>query len=155
MEDFLRDFARTCGPAPLWTLPVRLLMNPSLRACMWIRLGGRLPWAVGWMVRNRLLSAYGIDYDGCAAKVGPGLRLPHPTGIVLGRGSVVGRDVTIYHNVTLGRRRDAYPRIGDRVTIFPNAVIVGPVTIGAGAVIGANAFVDADVEAGAVHAGRG
>lgn len=87
-----------------------------------------------------------------SASIGPGLRLPHPVGIVVGRGSRIGANVTIYHHVTLGTKRPdvaAYPTIHDNVTIFPGAVIAGNITIGENAVIGPNVVVLKDVPAGA------
>jgi serine O-acetyltransferase len=76
-----------------------------------------------------------------------GLQLPHPTGIVIGETVEIGSEVTIYQNVTLGRARNAarYPVIGDGVVIFPNAVVIGGVTIGHHCVIGAGTVVDHNV----------
>lgn len=85
------------------------------------------------------------------AAIGPGCAIPHPFGVVVGRGSVIGRDVTIFQNVTIGRRRiddPAYPIIGDGVTIYAGAFIIGGVRIGDGATIGANAVVTQDVPPG-------
>jgi serine O-acetyltransferase len=81
--------------------------------------------------------------------------LPHPVGIVVGRGVVIGQDVTLYQNVTLGQPNETagYPTVGDGVIIYPNAVLIGNITIGAGAVIGANSFVNKDIPPGAVASG--
>lgn len=88
-----------------------------------------------------------------SAQIGPGLALPHPNGIVIGEGAVIGAGCTIYHQVTLGGRRlgdqsrGAYPQIGDNVVIFAGAKLIGQITIGDGATIGANAVVLQDVPA--------
>lgn len=87
-------------------------------------------------------------------KVGPGLALSHGWGLVVHSGASIGRNVTLFHGVTLGRRdriaRDGsriigYPVIEDEVWIGPHAVIVGGVTIGRGSRIGAGAVVTEDV----------
>ncbi len=90
------------------------------------------------------------------AQIGPGLVLPHPTGVVVGAGARIGIGVTLYQHTTIGRSRRAerYPVIGDGVVVYPGAVIVGPVTIGRGAVIGAGAVVLSDVPERAVVAGN-
>lgn len=76
------------------------------------------------------------------------LLLRHPTSIVIGEGAIIGSNVIIYQNVTLGRsdsNRPAYPTIGDDVTIYSGAVIIGDVKVGRGCVIGANAVVTKNV----------
>lgn len=89
------------------------------------------------------------------AEVGGGLYVPHPFGIVVGV-ATIGRDVSLLQNVTIGRKSGRDPRdpvICDRAAIFSGAVILGPITIGEGAVIGANAVVVKDVPAGATAIG--
>lgn len=85
--------------------------------------------------------------------IGPGLKLPHPAGIVLGSGARIGANCIIYHQVTLGgaRRGDwqagRYPQVGDDVTLFAGAKLLGAISVGDEAVIGANAVVTTDVPA--------
>ena len=89
-------------------------------------------------------------------QAGPGLRIRHGQGLVVNTGTVLGRDVMLRHNVTIGNIRrgpgdtTACPVIGDGVELGAGAVVVGPVTVGDGALIGANAVVSSDVPAGAV-----
>lgn len=82
-------------------------------------------------------------------QIGPGLRLPHgANGIVVHRDSVIGKHVTLYHQVTLGGRSDedsSPPVLGDHVEIFTGARILGSVKVGEGSVVGANAVVIKDV----------
>jgi serine O-acetyltransferase len=96
-----------------------------------------------------------------AARIGPGLCIPHTGTIVVGSGSVLGADCTLCHGVTLGHRgggrdcaRNGSPVIGDRVYIGPGSAIVGPVTVGEDAVIGIGAVVIRSVPARAVVAGN-
>lgn len=82
--------------------------------------------------------------------IGPGLSLTHGWGLVVSPGAVVGRNVTIFHGVTLGRRdriasdgvrTPGYPVIEDEVWIGPHAIIVGDIVIGHGSRIGGGACV--------------
>jgi serine O-acetyltransferase len=122
-------------------------------------------WAVGLQRRGlrrsaKLLWRANVAMSSCHLHldsiIGPGLKLPHPAGVVIGAGARIGERVTIYQHVTVGRaRREAsFPVIGDDVVIFPNAVVVGGISVGARAVIGAGAVVIADVPEGAVVAGN-
>lgn len=89
------------------------------------------------------------------ADIGPGFCLPHPMGVVIGP-IVAGRNLTVHQNVTMGRARsdDEYGGpstravIGNDVIIYAGAVLVGGVTVGDAARIGANAVVVSDVPAG-------
>ena len=81
--------------------------------------------------------------------IGNSLKLPHPIGVVIGRDAIIGNDCDIYQNVTLGQKDGKYPRLGNNVTVYAGAQIIGDVQIGDGAVIGANAVVLNDIPAGA------
>ncbi|HIJ70842.1 MAG TPA: hypothetical protein HPP87_05695 [Planctomycetes bacterium] len=95
------------------------------------------------------------------SRIGPGLQLPHPNGVVIGAGVTIGEGVTIYQQVALGGRgkvgfkADAsdYPQIGSFVTIYAGAKIIGAIKIGPGSHIGANAVVLKDVPADSVAVG--
>lgn len=108
----------------------------------------RHPQLTRWCA-NRL-ERYG-NYISPQAKIGRRLRLPHPTCIVIGEGVVIGDDVTIYQNVTMGGRivgdwrKGNYPEISGNSVIFAGAVIVGKVRIGRNCVIGANSVVTTDI----------
>ena len=78
--------------------------------------------------------------------IGEGTQIPHSVGIVLHQTSVIGKDCRIYQNVTLGNANG--PKVGDRVVIGANAVVLGNITIGDDAKIGAGAVVVKDVPAG-------
>lgn len=82
------------------------------------------------------------------------LRLVHPTGIVISPKTQIGMDCTIYQNVTLGKKDELAPTLGDNVTIYANAVVVGDVHIGNNSVIGAGSVVLKDVPANEVWAGN-
>lgn len=135
-----------------------LLFSPSLRSVILFRASARLvrggPFS---RLFSKLFWLRNIHRYGChlapQAKVGDGLALPHPVGVVVGEGCVIGAGVTLYQSVTLGRRsahRKGYPTLGNGVTVYAGAVIVGAVKIGDGARIGANSLVLTDVPPGAV-----
>ncbi len=103
-------------------------------------------------LRKKLQLRYGVEIgSGCV--IGEGLSLPHYNGIVIGEGTVIGDNCTIYQQVTLGQKNGGYPVLGNNVTVYPGARIIGNIRIGDNAVIGANAVVLNDVEEGQTVAG--
>jgi len=98
------------------------------------------------------------------AKIGKNLFIDHGMGVVIGETSEIGNNVTIYHAVTLGgsspsidserqRHEKRHPAIGDDVVIGSGAQIIGPVKVGNGARIAANAVVVKDVPESATMVG--
>ena len=85
------------------------------------------------------------------AKIGIGLKIPHPSGIVIGNKVRIGNNVTIFQQVTLGGARigdaqkDLYPEVGDNTVLFAGAKIIGKIKIGKSCVVGANSVVINDV----------
>ena len=84
-----------------------------------------------------------------AAQVGRGLFIDHGVGVVIGETAEIGENVTLYQGVTLGGTGFAtgkrHPTVQDNVTIGSGAKLLGPITIGHGAKIGANSVVIHDV----------
>jgi serine O-acetyltransferase len=84
-----------------------------------------------------------------AAQIGEGLFIDHGAGVVIGETAIIGNDVTLYQGVTLGGTGFAtgkrHPTVQDNVTIGSGAKLLGPITIGHGAKIGANSVVITDV----------
>jgi serine acetyltransferase len=89
------------------------------------------------------------------------LFLPHPYGIILGSHVELGNDVVLMQQVTIGGKNphetreieETFPKINEGVYVGAGAKILGPVTIGAWAIIGANAVVTKDVPPGATVVG--
>jgi serine O-acetyltransferase len=105
---------------------------------------------------RRCRNVYGIELP-YSATVGQRVIIEHQHGIVIHGNSVIGDDCILRQGVTLGnktldRPHDA-PTLGNRVNVGAGAKILGAVTIGDDAVIGANAVVLKDVPAGAVAVG--
>ena len=92
-----------------------------------------------------------------AAKLGCGIMIDHATGLVIGETAVVGDNVSILHSVTLGGsgcvRGSMHPKIGNCVMISTGAKILGNVTVGEGAKIGAGSLVLESVPAHVTVAG--
>lgn len=95
--------------------------------------------------------ATGVDISP-AAQIGPGLKISHGTGIVIGWRARLGRGCTLMQNVTLGAptvaRLEEMPTIGDRVVLGAGCAVIGPVTVGDDSFVGALALVTEDVPAG-------
>ena len=108
-----------------------------------------------WGVPGRVVSAFlywwGRRFYGCSiaptARIHGGLILPHPQGIVIGAGAVVGPWTWIFQNVTIGGApgRAGLPRVGSDARIYAGAVLSGPITVGDNVMIGANATVYRDL----------
>ncbi|MVA75303.1 serine acetyltransferase [Auraticoccus sp. F435] len=115
------------------------------------------PWAVPVGVLYRLLVEWflGVEIP-WRTRIGRRLRVLHGVGIVVNDGAVLGDDVVLRQNVTIGNKRGGLPcpRIGDGVRLGASAIVIGEVEIGAGAQVGAGAVVTRDVPAGAVAVGN-
>jgi len=99
-----------------------------------------------------------------AAKIGKNFFIDHGMGVVIGETSEIGDNVTIYHMVTLGgispsinsdnqRQVKRHPTLKNNVVIGSGAQVLGPITVGENAKVGANAVVTKDVPANAVMVG--
>ena len=87
------------------------------------------------------------------SKIGGGLMIPHPNGIVLHPKVEIGPNCLIFQQVTLGSNDKGLPHIGGHVDIGAGAKVLGPVIIGDHARIGANSVVISDVKPGVTVAG--
>ena len=91
------------------------------------------------------------------ATIGRRFFIDHGMGVVIGETAEIGDDVMLYHGVTLGgrsmERTKRHPTVEDGATIGAGARVIGPVVIGQGAQIGANAVVVKDVPALATAVG--
>lgn len=87
-------------------------------------------------------------------RIGGGLLIPHPNGIVIHPEVEVGPNCLIFQQVTLGHAPSGLPRIGGHVDIGAGAKVIGGLTVGDHARIGANAVVTTDIPAGATAVGN-
>ncbi|MGE3507419.1 MAG: serine O-acetyltransferase [Vicinamibacterales bacterium] len=117
----------------------------------------RLTWPA-WTVSRLNLLVTGSDIE-FGARIGAGLLLPHPSGIVIGRGTVIGEQATVFQGVTCGVRGwsatggAAYPVIGNGVVLFARCSVLGGITVGDRAIVGAHALVTRHVPTGGLAQG--
>ena len=118
------------------------------RAANWL-------WRKGLLLPGRLLSQLGRTITGIeihpGARIGEGVFIDHGMGVVIGETATVGDNVTMYQGVTLGgtgkERGKRHPTIEDDAVIGVGASVLGAVTIGEGARVGAGSVVLKDVPA--------
>tara|TARA_Y100000766_G_C18694394_1_gene501096 strand:- start:47 stop:625 length:579 start_codon:yes stop_codon:yes gene_type:complete len=144
-----------------------ILTYPGVKAVFFHHLAHNI-WNYKFYLIARMLSQFSRFLTGIeihpAAKIGKNLFIDHGMGVVIGETSKIGNNVTIYHMATLGgispsinsndqRNIKRHPTIEDEVVIGSGAQVLGPITIGRCAKIGANAVVTKDVPEKAVMVG--
>ncbi len=141
---------------------------PGFHAVVWHRIAHWL-WGHKLFFVARLISNFArwvtlIEIHP-GAQIGRRLVIDHGGGVVIGETAVVGDDVTIYHQVTLGgvapsvdadsqRGQKRHPTVADGVIIGCGAAILGPITVGRQSRVGANAVVTKDVPPGVTAVGN-
>ena len=111
----------------------------AYRVSHWLWLEDRK--ALALHCQNRISEVFGVDIHP-AAKIGKGILVDHGTGLVIGETAVVGDDVSMLHEVTLGgtgkETGDRHPKVGNGVLIGAGAKILGNVIIGDGSKVVVN-----------------
>lgn len=131
------------------------LCSPGYHSILFYRLSHWI-WLNNWRLTARVVSQFARFLTGVeihpAAKIGKNFFIDHGMGVVIGATSVIGDNVTMYHGVTLGGTKSyngkndkRHPTIEDNVVIGSGAQILGPITIGKNAKVGANATVVKDI----------
>jgi serine O-acetyltransferase len=139
---------------------VVLLFHPGLKALRRHRVAHYL-WnhKFKWLAeiiyyRTRKLTGIEIHPG---AKLGRRVFIDHGMGLVIGETSIVGDDTVLFHGVTLAGNTDEpikrHPTLGKGVKVYPNATIIGPVSIGDKCIIGASSIVLKDMKEGEVSLG--
>ena len=143
------------GRVALVTL-LKDILTDGTAAMVWYRL---MQWARRWrlvpleLLFNRVNTFYCNCVIGRGAEFGPGFVLVHGTGVVINGGVRGGSNVKLEHQVTIGAERRQSPVLGDDVFVGAGAKVIGPVAVGSGARVGANAVVVRDVPAHATVVG--
>lgn len=145
----LRCKAEWCYQSSGWKALCKVVLTDGTMAMILYRF---MQWAGKWklvpleMLFNKLNGIFCHCIIGRGAEFGPGFVLIHAMGVVINGRVRGGSRVYIEHQVTIGAERNLSPTLGNDIFIGAGAKIVGPVTIGDGARIGANAVVVHDVE---------
>ena len=150
------------GRPSLWLAVQRAITRPGPLAIVLYRLSHRM-WASGLRTPAEIVWRLNLFLTGAdihpGAQIGGGLRLTHTSGIVIGSGAKIGSNVTLLQEVTLGGSSrgffdetftDGFPEVADDVKIGAGAKLLGPIRIGRGCFIGANAVVAKDVPDGEI-----
>lgn len=147
------DIAAVKDRDPAATSTFSIVLNYSgLHAIWWQRLTNRLHRA-GWRTLARTLSTWVRTWTGVeihpGATIGQRFFIDHGMGVVIGETTVIGDDVTIYQQVTLGgtgkETGKRHPTLRDKVVVGVGACVLGDITIGECAKVGAGAVVVNDV----------
>ena len=165
MNDFLQSIIDR-DPAARSKLSL-ILTYPGVKAVFFHRVANFFSTAKFDLIA-RIISQFSRFMTGIEihpkAKIGKNLFIDHRRGVVIGETSEIGDNVTIYHMVTLGgiapsinsdnqRNVKRHPTIENEVVIGSGAQVLGPVTVGCCAKIGANAVITKDVPEKAVMVG--
>lgn len=136
-----------------------VLCYPGFHAIVFHHIAHPL-WNSGWRVLARWVSQVGRFMTGIeihpGARIGKRFFVDHGMGVVVGETAVIGDNVTLYHGVTLGgvspsvdsdaqREQKRHPTLGDNVIVGSGAQVLGPINVGHGVRVGANAVVTKDV----------
>jgi len=155
---------RERDPAARTALEV-FLTSPGVHAQLWHRVAHGL-WRWEWFLVARIVSTVSRFFTGIeihpGAVLGRRFVIDHGMGVVIGETAIVGDDCLIYHGVTLGGKVNTsresvsgrrHPQLGNRVLIGAGAAVLGAVTVGDDATVGALSVVVDDVPGGALAVG--
>ena len=155
IEDAAIDLIAVCERDPAvkndFTVPFLYFKGyhalQSYRIAHWLYNQGRYELAL--YMQSIISHNFAVDIHP-EAKIGHGIMLDHATAIVIGQTAVVGNNVSIMQEVTLGgtgkESGDRHPKIGDGVLIGAGSKVLGNIKVGLGAKIGAGSVVLADVK---------
>jgi serine O-acetyltransferase len=156
-EDVQTVFAK--DPAARNTLEV-LFCYPGLHA-LWLHRISHYLWVHNLRFTARLLSQLSRFFTGIeihpGAKIGRRFFIDHGMGVVIGETAEIGDDVLMYKGAVLGgtslEKKKRHPTVEDNVVIGTDAIVLGPITVGRGAKVGAGSVVVRTVPAGATVVG--
>ncbi len=159
-KELREDIAAYMERDPAAKGPVEIILcYPGFHALVFHKMS-RWLWTRGFHLAGRFLSHVGKILTGVeihpGAEIGQRFVIDHGTGVVIGETAIIGDDVTLYHDVTLGGvapsvdsaaqvGQKRHPTLEDGVIVGSGAQILGPISVGAHARVGANSVVTKDV----------
>ncbi len=125
-----------------------LTTYPGIHAIILYRIAHRL-WRRDWRYLPRFLAYFARIWTSIdihpGARIGRRFFIDHGAGVVIGETAEIGNDVTLYHGVTLGgvswNKGKRHPTLEDNVVVGAGAKVLGPITLGKNARVGANSVV--------------
>lgn len=157
MFEALRRDAASYAASGGWWKNLGFWVGATYRFGAWARQRSspllRFPLLVlAWVIKQPVRLLLHVEMPN-RTRIGPGLHMPHPYGVILGPGVEIGQDCVLFHDVTLGYGPSpGLPRLGDNVVCFAGSRLLGGVTVGDKTEIGANCVVLRSVPAASVVA---
>jgi serine O-acetyltransferase len=156
-EDIETVFRKDPAARGIWEV---LFCYPGLHA-LWMYRIANFFWRHGFYFLGRLISHLSRFLTGIeihpGAKIGRRFFIDHGAGVVIGETTEIGDDVLLYQGVVLGgvslKKEKRHPTIGNNVMIGAGTIVLGPLSIGNGAKIGAASLVVKDVPQNSVAVG--
>ncbi len=164
LKRVIEDLDSAIERDPATTTRIEMFLTaPGLHAVWMHRVASFMFHKLRWRIVARMFSQWARLITGIeihpAAVIGRRLFIDHGMGVVIGATAIVGDDVLMYHGVTLGGRTlergvKRHPTIGNKVVLGAHSIILGDITVGDGAQIGAQAIVTKNVKPGATVIGK-
>ena len=145
---------------PALTSTIEVFMYPCFKAMLYYKISHyfykKKHFLIARYISEKAKRKTGIEIHP-GATIGKGLFIDHGTGVVIGETAIIGDNVTMFHGVTLGgtgkEKGKRHPTVGNNVFIGCGAKLLGNITIGDNAKIGANAVILKDVPQSATAVG--
>ena len=159
---FFSDIKTVKAKDPASKSTIGIILTHNGMHAVWLYRLSRLFWVIHLKLIAKIIANINRFLTGVeihpGARIGKNFMIDHGNGIVIGETSIIGNNVLIYHQVTLGgtgneRGTKRHPSICDNVMIAAGAKVLGDIHIGTNAKIGANAVVLKDVPANATAVG--
>lgn len=152
------DYYRFMGRKASWLVMFcKTLSEPSFAFLFWHRISALKRRNPLYIIAKILHRHYMFKYSlliPSSTKIGYGLYLGHPSGIIINHTAIIGNNVNLSQFTTIGSNEGKAAMIGDSVYIGPSCCLIEDVKIGAGVTIGAGAIVTKDIPEGAIAVGN-
>lgn len=145
LKSFIKSYFFTRGGVFRFTVWLRIVSYIKTKKSL------ILFYPAAYLIFRHYTYKYGVHIDSNIT-IGKGLMIVHGDGVYINCNEI-GDNFTIYQNVTVGVDAGGKPSIGDNVTIYPGAVVVGKIMLNNNCIVGANSFLNKTVSEGITVAG--